>query len=92
MGEISGKTNVSHVLGYNEPDQPDQSNMTVAQVLAGWPEIYKTGLRVGSPAYANPWNGLFEFVDSCDARNYRLILSPSTAIGEVNRRRTGIMI
>ncbi len=70
--EIRGKTNVSHVLGYNEPDQPDQSNMTVAQVLAGWPEIYKTGLRVGSPAYANPWNGLFEFVDSCDARNYRL--------------------
>lgn len=70
--EINSKTNVSHVLGYNEPDQSDQSNMTVAQVLAGWPEIYKTGLRVGSPAYANAWNGLFEFVDSCDARNYRL--------------------
>jgi len=75
-GEINGKQYVSHLLGFNEPNRPDQSNMTVAQALAIWPEYMKSGLRLGAPAPSDPFgsNGawLYEFLDSCKARNYRV--------------------
>ncbi|GHU73733.1 hypothetical protein FACS189413_18360 [Bacteroidia bacterium] len=71
--EITNKANVSHVLGYNEPDQTDQANLTVSQALSGWPEYMKTGLRIGSPAMANPYSSwLYNFLDSCEAKNYRV--------------------
>ncbi len=70
--EINSKQNVSHLLGFNEPDRPDQSNMTVAQALAMWPEYMKSGLRIGTPATASPNAWLYEFVDSCKARNWRI--------------------
>jgi len=70
--EINGKQHVTHLLGFNEPDRPDQSNMTVAQALAMWPEYMKSGLRIGTPATASPNAWLYEFVDSCKARNWRI--------------------
>jgi hypothetical protein len=70
--EINTKNNITHLLGFNEPDRPDQSNLTVAQALAAWPEFMKSGLRVGTPATSSPNAWLYEFVDSCKARNYRL--------------------
>lgn len=69
--EINGKQNVSHLLGFNEPDQVKQANMTVDQILAQWPEMLKSGLRIGSPAWANAGN-TYPFMDSCKARNYRV--------------------
>ncbi len=75
-GEINGKQYVTHLLGFNEPNRPDQSNMTVSQALAIWPEYLKSGLRIGSPSPSDPFgsNGawLYEFLDSCKARNYRV--------------------
>lgn len=75
-GEINDKQNVTHLLGFNEPNRPDQSNMTVSQALAIWPEYMKSGLRLGSPSPSDPFgsNGawLYEFLDSCKARNYRV--------------------
>ena len=68
---IKAKTNVTHVLGFNEPDHTEQANLTVAQALAEWPDMIKTGLRIGSPACTN-FNWLYEFMDSCKARNYRV--------------------
>jgi hypothetical protein len=38
------------LLAFNEPDRADQSNMTVAQALAAWPQLEATGKRLGSPA------------------------------------------
>jgi hypothetical protein len=69
---INQKLQVSHLLGFNEPDRPDQANMTVAQALAAWPEYMKSGLRLGTPATASPNAWLYEFVDSCKARNWRV--------------------
>ena len=69
--EISGKTYVSHVLGYNEPDHVEQSNVTVEQALAQWPEMMKTGLRIGSPATTD-FSWLYRFMDSCRVKNYRV--------------------
>ncbi len=39
------------VLGFNEPNKTDQSNLTVAEAVALWPQLTaNAGLRVGSPA------------------------------------------
>lgn len=71
FSEISGKQYVSHVLGFNEPDHTEQSNLTVAQAVAQWPDMIRTGLRIGSPACTN-FSWLYSFMDSCKAKNYRV--------------------
>ncbi|MBS2099621.1 glycosyl hydrolase [Carboxylicivirga linearis] len=73
---INNKQDITHLLGYNEPDQSDQSNMTYTDMINIWPGMYGSGLRVGSPAYANAWSGntgknLFDFVAACEDLNYR---------------------
>ena len=40
------------LLGFNEPDMAGQANMSVEDALAAWPELEKTGMRLGSPAVA----------------------------------------
>ncbi|THU34192.1 T9SS type A sorting domain-containing protein [Niastella caeni] len=71
--DINNKKNVNHLLGFNEPDRPDQANMTVDQAFAQWPEMMKSGLRIGSPAPASPHNSwITEFLAKCDQLNYRV--------------------
>ena len=45
--EINQKKGVTHVLGCNEPDRPDQANAKADQVIQMWPEMMKSGLRIG---------------------------------------------
>lgn len=45
-----GQANV--LLGFNEPDGVNQSNVTPARALALWPQLDATGCRLGSPAPA----------------------------------------
>ncbi|MBV9121964.1 MAG: hypothetical protein JO112_01230 [Planctomycetes bacterium] len=45
---------VHHLLGFNEPDQHDQSNLTVEKALAVWPKLMETGLPLGSPGCVFP--------------------------------------
>ena len=72
-GDIGNKSNVNHVLGFNEPDRPDQANMTVEQCIAQWPEMMKSGLRIGSPAPATPTSSwITNFLSKCDSLNYRV--------------------
>ncbi len=64
---------INHLLGYNEPDRPDQANMTVDEAIAGWPELLGTGLRLGSPAVSDGGLGwLYEFMDKADAQGLRV--------------------
>ncbi|RXK60556.1 T9SS type A sorting domain-containing protein [Lacibacter luteus] len=71
--DINNKKNVNHLLGFNEPDRPDQANMTVQQTVAQWPELMKSGLRVGSPAPANPESSwITDFLAKTDSLNYRV--------------------
>nr|WP_246529558.1 glycosyl hydrolase [Microvirga zambiensis] len=65
------------LLGFNEPDHPDQANMTVEQALALWPELIATGKRLGSPAPTttgalgeNSWLG--RFMSQAEAKNYKV--------------------
>lgn len=75
MKHIDSVNYATHLLGYNEPNRPDQSHMTVDQALSEWPQLMKTGLRLGSPSVSD--NGqldswLYKFLDECDRRNYRV--------------------
>ena len=40
-----------------QPDIPSQANVSVEQAIEAWPLLMSTGLRLGSPAVADPPNG-----------------------------------
>jgi hypothetical protein len=61
------------LLGFNEPDNKEQANMTVAEAIERWPKLMKTGLRLGSPGAVQatgPW--MREFMKEIDKRKYRV--------------------
>ena len=64
------------LLGFNEPDNAGQSDMTVSQALRLWPRLMATGLRLGSPAVATgaatPGGWLDRFMRGIRARHYRV--------------------
>ncbi|WP_430931141.1 glycosyl hydrolase [Saccharicrinis sp. 156] len=63
----------NHHLGFNEPDLEDQSNMSVERALEVYPNLFASGLRLGSPAVSHgglTW--INEFMDSCVAKGYRV--------------------
>jgi hypothetical protein len=67
------KEGYTHFLGFNEPDRPDQSNMSVEAAINSWPGLMQSGLRLGSPATSdpfNPWMG--NFMAQAEAKNYRV--------------------
>lgn len=62
---------VSHLMGYNEPDHKEQSNVSVETAIEEWPILLKTGLRLGSPATTD-FNWLYDFMSEAKKRNYRV--------------------
>jgi len=42
------------LLCFNEPDKPNQSNMTPAECIEFWPQFEKLGVPLCSPSCANP--------------------------------------
>lgn len=90
------KKGINHLLGYNEPDHKDQSDLTVDQAISGWPELLGTGLRLGSPAPSDGGlNWLYEFMGKADAAGlrvdfvavhyYRAVANPKDAKGAANQ-------
>ncbi len=61
----------THLLGYNEPDHSEQSNVTVDKAIEEWPLMMQTGMRLGSPATTN-FTWLYNFMDKCRRLNYRV--------------------
>lgn len=56
------------LLGFNEPDNAEQANMTVETALTHWPTLVEKGKKLGSPATTtnqtfgeNSWLGLFMY-------------------------------
>ena len=62
---------VSHLLGYNEPDHSEQSNVSVARAIEEWPLMMQTGLRLGSPATTD-FSWLYNFMNYARQLNYRV--------------------
>jgi hypothetical protein len=48
--QILDLNDVSHLVGFNEPQSTGQANMTTGQQLEHWPKMMESGLRLGSPA------------------------------------------
>ncbi|MBK1833119.1 glycosyl hydrolase [Roseibacillus ishigakijimensis] len=64
---------INHLLGYNEPDRPDQANMSVEDAIRGWPELLGTGLRLGSPSTSDGGlNWLYQFMDRAEKEGLRV--------------------
>jgi hypothetical protein len=65
-----------YLLGFNEPDNAGQSNMSVGQALRLWPRLMRTRMTLGSPAVATDaatsggW--LDRFMRGIRARHYRV--------------------
>ena len=68
---IRSQKNVSHLIGHNEPDHTEQSNVSVDQAVAQWPELMQTGLRLGAPATTD-FSWLYDFMTKCKNNNYRV--------------------
>ncbi|MEV4507361.1 sigma-70 family RNA polymerase sigma factor [Dactylosporangium sp. NPDC049525] len=70
------KANGKVLLGFNEPDLKEQSNMSPEQVLDLWPKLQASGLRLGSPsvAYGGDTAGgwLDRFMSGAKSRGYRV--------------------
>ena len=64
------------LLGFNEPDNKTQSDMTVSEALSLWPQLMATGMTLGSPAVASgaatPGGWLDQFMTGAAARGYRV--------------------
>ncbi|OQP66552.1 hypothetical protein A3860_13815 [Niastella vici] len=70
---INSKTGINHLSGFNEPDQSDQSNLTVDQAVSYWPDFMQSGYRIGSPAPANPESSwITNFLAKTDSLDYRV--------------------
>ncbi len=52
ISDILKQQGSQELLGFNEPDRKEQSDMTVEQALELWPELMKFELRLGSPGCA----------------------------------------
>ncbi|GAB3646013.1 hypothetical protein GCM10028791_05220 [Echinicola sediminis] len=71
--KINSRTNTAHVLGFNEPERTDQANIAVEEAIRQWPNLFESGLRIGSPAPASmPHGWLREFIQICDSTNMRV--------------------
>ena len=73
LKEWGDEGKVHYLLGFNEPDRPDQANMTVDEAIDRWPMLEETGLPLGSPACADsdgPW--MKEFMDKANELGLRV--------------------
>ena len=53
---LNDMQNITHVLGINEPDRPDQANATYEAAMAMMPDFQKSGLRITSPVTSDFYN------------------------------------
>lgn len=63
------KKGTKHILGFNEPDRPDQANMSPAAAVAAWKkymEPFAGQVKLGAPAVSNGgFDWLSKFLDQC---------------------------
>jgi len=73
LGEKTKAQGGRDLLGFNEPDGKDQSNIPVEKALAVWPALMKSGLRLGSPVCVHPDNEWMKaFMKGVEERKLRV--------------------
>lgn len=68
---IFNQSGSNHLLGYNEPDHSEQSNVGVDKAITEWPLFQQTGLRLGTPSTTDFW-WLYDFLDKALKKGYRV--------------------
>ncbi len=48
------KNEIRHLMGFNEPDQPEQSNIKVERALEIWPQLMEIRVPLASPGCVHP--------------------------------------
>jgi len=78
LGQNWQTMGADHLLGYNEPDRPDQANMAIGDAIYSWPDLLATGLRLGAPAVSDGGRDgwLYPFMDQADAAGLRVDYVP----------------
>ncbi|MCG1035810.1 glycosyl hydrolase [Polaribacter sargassicola] len=88
MEAIGRDMSLNHLMAFNEPDNSDQSNLTVEEALESYEKLLASGLRLGAPGVENiqysATNDSFnsgswiqEFMDLCIIRGYRVDFIPA---------------
>jgi regulation of enolase protein 1 (concanavalin A-like superfamily) len=73
LGQDWKARGINTLLGYNEPDSADQSNIAYGDAVWSWPDLLGTGLRLGSPAPTDGGLGwLNSFMTQAAAENKRV--------------------
>ncbi len=71
--DLARQNRLDQLLGFNEPDQTGQANMTVDEALDLWPTLMKTGMRLGSPGCVHPDRDWMKgFMEGVDKRKLRV--------------------
>lgn len=78
LGQNWQAMGADNLLGYNEPDRPDQANMAVGDAIYSWPDLLGTGLRLGAPAVSDGGRSgwLYPFMEQADAAGLRVDFVP----------------
>lgn len=67
------RSRAAELLGFNEPDHPGQSDMSVRRAIRLWPQLQESGLRLGSPAPIDALGDwLKEFMERCSTKDLRV--------------------
>ena len=67
------QTGVKNFLAFNEPDHPDQANLSVASALEGYGLMQNLPVPIGSPACADDYSGwMSDFMNQANQRGYRI--------------------
>ena len=82
FANINSKQKSTQVLAFNEPDQANQANMTVASAIGEWPALMASGLRLGAPAVSSSGvsgqglSWLYSFMSQATNLGYRVDYVP----------------
>jgi hypothetical protein len=77
LQSLAKQGEIKNLLGFNEPDNLQQANMTVQQAIALWPKLMSLNIPLGSPAAVNalgPW--MQNFMHIADSLHYRIDFIP----------------
>jgi len=68
----ANRSGAKELLGFNEPDDQGEANMTVAEAATAWPKLMATGMRLGSPAPTTGGQWLDDFMAEAKKRKLRV--------------------
>jgi hypothetical protein len=91
-GLSTAQTYGTTLMGFNEPDNPGQANMTYQEALTAWPQLQATGMRLGSPAVGfksdqkSGW--LYNFMQGVTQNNYKVDVMCVHYYGEYDNNNT----